>query len=870
MKGIISKKVVAATAGIAYLLSLASFTTASAPKTAVVNKVLTTTGVVNSQAYNFNNVKITGTGYIPSVIFNPTEKDLVYARTDMGGAYRWDKTTSTWKPLTDWAGFDDWDFLGCESIATDPIETNRLYIAAGTYTNSWSPNNGYILRSTDKGNTFQKTQLPFKFGGNMPGRNAGERLVIDPNDDKILYLGARSGNGLWRSTDYGVTWSQVTSFPDPGNYVKDPSLPYTADKLGILWEVFQPTTEAKGTPTQTIYVGVADNDTTSNNIYCSTDGGKTWKALAGQPHGIPASADGSVKATGFLPHHGVLSSNGNLYITYSNTDGPYDGSLGAVWKYDTKAKTWTDISPVPAIKDGKVNADEYYGYGGLAVDAQHPDTIMVTTLNSWWPDANIFRSTDGGKSWSSIWSWNGYPDRTLRYTQDISASPWLTFGAKPSTDVSNGIAPKLGWMIGDIKIDPFNSDHMLYGTGATLYGSDNLTDWDKGTKITISVKAQGIEESAVLSLAVLPSGTLMSGIGDVNGFKHDDITKSPTDMIPFGASTTSLDYAELKPSFLVRVVNPDTNHPNQKCSSYTYDGGSNWFNGNVDIPGMTGGGTVAAAADASLVLWAPDGGAVSYSKDNGNSWKASTGIPQGVKVASDRVNPKKFYGFGNGKFYVSVDAGVSFTESAATGLPSSANIKAVPGIEGDIWLAGEDDTVKGMWHSTDSGATFTKLSNVDASDTVGFGKAAPGKTYMAVYTSAKVNGVRGIFRSDDAGKSWIRINDDQHQYGCTNACITGDPTRYGRVYIGTNGRGIIYGDISPAPVLIGDLNGDKLIDTNDYTLLKKYLIRSIKSFTVSNGSTAADVNGDGKINVLDYLMMKNYINKKITKFPAQK
>ncbi|WP_190276159.1 hypothetical protein [Paenibacillus sp. JDR-2] len=44
--------------------------------------------------------------------------------------------------------------------------------------------------------------LPFKFGGNMPGRSMGERLTIDPNNNGILYFGARNGNGLWRSTDY--------------------------------------------------------------------------------------------------------------------------------------------------------------------------------------------------------------------------------------------------------------------------------------------------------------------------------------------------------------------------------------------------------------------------------------------------------------------------------------------------------------------------------------------------------------------------------------------------------------------------------------------------------------------------------------------
>jgi hypothetical protein len=74
--------------------------------------------------------------------------------------------------------------------------------------------------------------------------------------------------------------------------------------------------------------------------------------------------------------------------------------------------------------------------------------------------------------------------------------------------------------------------------------------------------------------------------------------------------------------------------------------------------------------------------------------------------------------------------------------------------------------------------------------------AAPGQSYMALYSSAQVNGVRGIFRSTDAGASWVRINDDQHQYASTNAAITGDPRVFGRVYISTNGRGIIYGEPS--------------------------------------------------------------------------
>jgi len=731
--------------------------------------------------YTWRNAQIVGGGFVPGIVFNRGEPGLVYARTDIGGAYRRDPGSDRWTPLLDWVGWDRWGLTGVVSLAADPVHTDRVFAAAGTYTNSWDPQPGAVLRSADRGATWQISRLPFKLGGNMPGRGMGERLAVDPNLDSVLYLGAPSGNGLWRSTDAGVTWAKVTSFSNPGSYVQDPgdATGYASDNQGVVWVTFDERSSEPGRATRTIYVGVADPE---NTVYRSVDSGATWSRLAGQP-------------TGFIAHKGVLDSGaGLLYIATSDKGGPYDGGHGDVWKYDTATGAWTRVSPIPSSDA----ANDYFGYSGLSVDRQHPGTLMVTGYSSWWPDTQIFRSTDAGATWTRAWDWNGYPNRTFRYSMDVAASPWLTFGAHPAPPE---VTPKLGWMTEALEIDPFDSDRMLYGTGATVFGTTDLTAWDRGGTVHIAVAARGIEETSVNDLISPPSGApLLSALGDVGGFRHDDLDAVPSLMFtqPTFSTTTSLDYAETNPAVMVRSGTLDrTANPSVNRVGFSTDGGSTWFQASSEPGGVTGGGTVAAAADGTRFVWSPTGGPVSVSVGFGNSWSASLGVPQGAVVESDRVNPRTFYAFSGGRFYRSTDGGASFAATAATGLPADGPVrfKAVPGIEGDVWLAGGSAAGGyGLWHSTDAGTSFTRLPGLDAADTIGFGRAAPGRTYPALYTSASVQGVRGIFRSDDAGATWVRINDDAHQWGWTGSAITGDPRVYGRVYVGTNGRGVVVGD----------------------------------------------------------------------------
>lgn len=224
---------------------------------------------------------------------------------------------------------------------------------------------------------------------------------------------------------------------------------------------------------------------------------------------------------------------------------------------------------------------------------------------------------------------------------------------------------------------------------------------------------------------------------------------------------------------------------------YSTDGGLSWTPFAAQPATAAGGGSIAVSADGKVFVWAPsDTASVYYSTDYGITWTASAGAPGGKPVIADKVNAKKFYLFdaSAGVLYASADGGATFSAVNST-RPRNGMLAAASAAEGDLWIASNT----GLYHSTDSGANFVQLASVQEGYAIGFGKAATEATYPAIYLAGKVGGIQAVFRSTDTGMSWVRINDDQHQYGWISP-ITGDPRIFGRVYLGTNGRGIIYGD----------------------------------------------------------------------------
>jgi photosystem II stability/assembly factor-like uncharacterized protein len=719
----------------------------------------------SQQPYSWKNVQIVGGGFVDGVVFDPTIPGLRYARTDIGGAYRWDDAAHRWLPLLDWIGDNDLNLMGVASIAIDPSDPNRVYFACGTYTSAAAPQ-GAILRSANRGRTFRITRLPFKLGANEQGRGNGERLAVDPRNGRILYVGTRH-DGLWHSTDRGVTWTRLDTFPD----VTEPA----ALGDGIVFVQFAPgaASQHASSATRTLFVGASLMN--RPNLFVSSDAGVTWKPVLGAP-------------TQFRPTRAALASDGTLYIAYGNAPGPSRMTSGGVWKFDTHTGAWADITPeLPT--PGK-----QFGYAAVAVDAHHPRTVIVSTYDHYFAGGeNIFRSTDAGKTWKPLF---GGPHGGVF---DSSLAPYV----KPTP---------IHWLF-DIAIDPTNPDHALFTTGYGGWETHDLTAVDRNQSTHWSILGPGIEETVALSLDSPAAGAhLVSGIGDYGGFVHWDLTHSPatgSSAPPRFANTTGLASAALHPNILVRVGTSAEHKPRANIS-FSVDGGHTWRPTSHDPQPNSHAGTVAVSADGATWVWTPNHEAPSVTRDRGATWIPVQGLPSGTRVIADPHDPRTFYAFSlfQREFFRSTDAAAHFTAENFTlqnaPAPNHAprgdirggqdQLYAAPGRTGDLWIAAFD----GLWHAASlpphtAAIPFTRLPGVQQIQAFGFGKAAPGQACPALYLAGTIQGQSGIFRSTNAARSWVRVNDNQHQWGLILQ-IAGDPRLYGRIYVGTHGRGILYGD----------------------------------------------------------------------------
>jgi hypothetical protein len=194
---------------------------------------------------------------------------------------------------------------------------------------------------------------------------------------------------------------------------------------------------------------------------------------------------------------------------------------------------------------------------GVAVSAKDPKMMAVSTVDRGNPVDTVWLSRDGGAHWDELWR---------RSVRDVSSTPFLDFNGKAN----------FGHWIAGLAIDPFDPGHAAYVTGATVYGTQAL---DKPGEMAWQPWTQGIEQTAVITLTSPTGGAhLISGFGDIGGFRHDDLAVSPPRMHlqPFLTNTNTLDYAGLAPAIMVRSGNTHTLKVPDASLAWSADGGGSW------------------------------------------------------------------------------------------------------------------------------------------------------------------------------------------------------------------------------------------------------------------------------------------------------
>ena len=307
-------------------------------------------------SYKWDNINLGALGYVTQIATHPTNKDLVYAVTDVGGIYRFNHSTNRWIQLLNSTPIQYVGVSAGRTLALDPRHDNIIYMATG---NASGDNRGGILKSTDYGNTWKMLDLEACCGqinGNDV-RFGGDNLIVDPNDSNVLYAASMS-EGLWRSDDAGETWRSAGKLPEAVQ---------SKYPLFVFTDGIEKTADGKS---KVLYMGFF-----GGGLYKSTDAGESFVK-------VPGSPDAPMR---------MVYSDGGYYVT---ANGTADRTLvGGVYRLEDGK--WTDISPwangirLPA--------------SAVMVDADDKNTVFVHGAP--YNGGGLYRSRDAGKNWEYLGAW---------------------------------------------------------------------------------------------------------------------------------------------------------------------------------------------------------------------------------------------------------------------------------------------------------------------------------------------------------------------------------------------------------------------------------------------------------------------------------
>ncbi len=312
-----------------------------------------------------------------------------------------------------------------------------------------------------------------------PG-NIGARvntIAVDPKNDRIIFIGYSEG-GVFKTINGGLTWDPV--------FDNQISL-----SIGDI--------EIDPINSNIIYVGTGDPNVSGypfvgNGMYKSTDGGNTWTNIG-------------LKDTRIISQVRIAKSNPNI-IYVSSMGLPFEKNVHkGVYKSIDAGSTWNKVLYV----------NDSTGISDLALHPTNPNLIYATGWNRVrnnkkslvsGPDSKIFRSTDGGISWTTLQ--NGLPqepssrlgiticesnpnvlyacytkasDLQLQgiYKTNDAGQNWTEIPTAEANGIDKNIYGGFGWYFGKIRVNPIDEND-IFILGVELYRTKNSgTSWEIAT-----------------------------------------------------------------------------------------------------------------------------------------------------------------------------------------------------------------------------------------------------------------------------------------------------------------------------------------------------------------------------------------------------
>ena len=648
-------------------------------------------------------------GRVGAVAGDPRDRNVFYFGSTGGGVWKTDDGGLYWENVSD--GFFKRASVGAIAVAeSDP---NVVWVGMGESCIRGNVAHGDgVYRSTDGGKTWSHLGLERT-------RHIG-KVRVHPQDPDTAYVaalghahGANPERGVYRTTDGGKTWKRVLYRNDRAGAVDlsiDANNPRTV--YATFWEAIRrPWELVSGGP--------------GSGIFRSDDGGDTWKELT-RAKGLPKGVVGKIGVSA------SAAQSGRVYAIVEAED-------GGVYRSDDFGETWEKGS-----EDRNLRQRAWY-YDHIYADPRDPETVWVLNVDAW-------RSSDGGKTFVQMSIPHGDhhdlwidPQDPKRMIEGNDGGATVTFnGGESWTDIYNQPTAEFYHVITDNQ-----TPYRIYGaqqdnTTITIPSRSNIAGITGGDAFAIGGGESGY-------IAVRPDDPNIVFAGNYQGTitRYDRRTGQSRNVMVWPESSAGEGAIDVRYRFqwtcpiVLSPHDPNVLYHGANVLFRSRDDGVSWERISPDLTrndpsklGPSGGPitkdntgaeyycTIFAFAESPVargVLWVgSDDGLVHVSRDDGKTWKNVT--PPGVRpwtlISLIEASPH--------------DAGTAYVAATRYKL---------------------DDFAPYLFVTRDYGRTWRKITNgIPADD---FTRAiredpeVPGLLYAGTET--------GVYASLDGGARWQRL-----------------------------------------------------------------------------------------------------------------